>query len=1579
MPITQQADQIKQDVDEPVHARSVRWQFNPKLLNVSAVFVFIAAVVVGTGYWYQSSNIAASLMSRASEAGEANDWETQLAWLEQLQLLNPTDPTTALALANVAEKAIDLPPANRYDRVMRARNLMTEATALLKNEKGDTYEQVLEALERRLVKRELQFGLRYAQNIRRRVIALNAEKDDKELLRAFAIAKHTIARASETPTEILDQETEDKAGDFWLWLDQQPIPQILDTAWKANPQSIEIAARLASEIIESPDSFPTDGSVESALASQLAELRENGRAVIILHSLLQRSDATAATALLNENFDPALERLKQQLASPDPTPATETSTEVVSQGTMQTLPPLDPSQSYQPFWDFNLIIAWARENVQSGAPMHEKIDAVLDQLLALKAPSIPRGLIEDAYVLRVRETKDVNAAILDSVLLAGIERLGVDSPRLQLRRAARLSTSADLGNAKAAVQQLEETLQARRARLVGIAGTRLTAEQKTAEETQLATLTWSKDVLRGVLAGREGLLEKASQIFKNVLRSQVTVSNQQRLQATVLLADIYRRMAAWDLAATTYEAATLLSPERQDLRVLAAKAWTSAGNVSNAFAQWRTIEGNSPRLQLQQLRALIAEEIAKPPRGRNFESIWRRLDTLNAQLTTAAGEDGADSLKSELALLALAVPDRDDGSERKSNLQRLLQLADDSPNDARLQQVAAISLAREGKIESGRTLIQRLRQIEDVDSLTFTLANAKFEAAAGNLKSAINALLAFIENNPNEALEATTLAARYMASDNSTGRACEILQQIPPKLHTPESGFQLFSYVLATLPSPITSKADFSTLKKAEQLLIGLKDPTQTWWKLAKAIRLLTESRNNDLSAEESAELIVEAGQLSGEISAARPRWGLGLSLAGQVSAARGEDMAAIQSLQAGISNGDVRLSSSYLLTQLLLKMNRVAEAESEYSRFERLRQANSNIAAFGVSIAERKGDYAQSLQLARQTAESNNEDEIAWLLVAQAAMLAADATNDELAKADLLSETRTALEIALGLSNDTSITAYQMLLRFRAEFFDEEALRAELLKLSESKVSEPKRSLLSGRSYLQLKDPTSAFPLLKRAEKNAPTDPTVFVALSEYYQFVGDDQNTIKMLERAFQIAPNRVDIRNRLAIAIALRSGSDIPWQRLKSLLDTNLIGDSKNKLLHALILVNRGNKKQELQAEQLLQNLVRSKSPKADDARRLLASLLRKRWGIAASIDSKSPEAQRALAEARGVYLTLVNRDKPKPLDIYRLGDLLLRAEQTQDVTALADQLDAITKGSPVALDLRLRLAKQAGDSESVKKYTKDWANRAMEVDGLLQSSVWETAGQLLSRLGYHEESIVWLERAYRNDPEKFRPYVLGLTRARRFNEAITLCTEQYEADQAADTAAALADVAVLMGLGVQARALADEEEAVLAQALKEHPKNARLLEAIGTMRLAQERYAEAIPLYKESAKFAPDNVRLLNNLAMALSEIPNMEAEAVPFARKAIELYGRSPELLDTLGLVLARNNEVKEAEQVLREAVSASPDPRYRFHLLIALLKQEKRVEAISQWSQLDIDDLKKAALTPAERRDLNEVRQRFEG
>ena len=1568
--------------------RSLRWEFNGKLLLTSVAAVATAVAFIAVAYWYQSGNIEKTLATRAAAAGAANDREMQLKWLQQLKILKPDDPVTALDLAEVANQAVELPPANRLDRIQRARNLMSEAVAILKKHDSQDQNGEIEALERKLIERELQFGAIHATSIRRRVIGLNAGKDDKEILRAFAIAKHSILSTSTVATREIDAEIIDKAGDYWLWLDQQPLSTIVTTAWQANPNDIALAGRLAKEILERPESFLPNGaastdSIKAALKTELKEMSHDGQAQLILYSLLFNDDADEATRLLDEQVESALARLKKESANAKQDAITDTDAKSLLELSKPTLPPPHSSQTYQPVWDYNVINEWANVELQKNSPEFARIISILDQLLALPDTQIPASIIEGTYVLRTQAPPDATDASVNKILLAGIERLEVESPKLQMMRAANLSSSGPLGDAKEAVQQLDKTIQARRANLVGTAGTRLTQEQKSAEEAQLNDFSWNKDVIIAMIASREGRLDDASRILEDALRKQVSVSTAQRLRAMLLLGDVYRRMEAWDLAATAFEAASVLSPEKQQLRVLAAQAWTSAGNVSNAIKQWKSIDGNSPLLQVQQLRAVIAEELAKPPRKRNFESIYRRLDLVRENLLKLTDSDddsnGLNGLKSELALLTLAVPDRDDGSERQSTLQRLTKLADASPDDPKIQTAAALSLVKAGEITTGRRLIERLRDLVGEDSLSFTLTNAKFEAAAGDLKSAINDLLAHAASHPDDVLDSTMLAAEFMATQNERKRALKLLLDVPIKQHTPESGFRLFTYALADLPAPIDSDTDFSGLESAIQVINGVDNATKTWWKLATAIRLLTESSNKDLPAEKNNELMAEASQLSAEISAARPRWCLGLSLKGQISAARGETSLAIQALQAGISNGDVRLSTSYLLTKLLLQMNRVSEAESEYSRFERLRQANANIAAFGVSIAERKGEYQNSLKLARKSAESNDEDELSWLLVAQAAMMAARSTDEQLAKDDLLSEARTALDIATELSADTSVSAYKMRLRFRAEFFDPDALRLDIAKLAESKINEPTRSLLAGLAYVQIKDGASAFPLLNRAKSNAPKDPQVYLALAQYYQLIGDNNNTITSLERAFQLAPTRVDIRNRLALALALRSGAEVPWKRLDNLLDTKLAGDSQNKLLHSLILLNRGDEKEEVQAEQILTRLIKSNDPKADDARRLLASLLRRRWGIAASADTNSPEAQRALSAARGLYLTLINREKPRPSDIYRLGDLLLRAKQTQDVTGLADQLDAITQGSPIALDLRLRLAQQSGDNQKIEEYTQAWAKRALKVDGLLQASVWETAGQLLSKLGYHNESIEWLERAYQDDPAKFRPYILGLTRARRFNEAIELCIEKYTADHKAETAAALADVAVLMGLGVQARPLAETEEALLKQALQEHPKNANLLEAVATMRLAQERYADAIPLYKESARYSPDNVRLLNNLAMAFSEIKGRELEAIPYARRAIKLYGRSPELLDTLGLVLVRNNQGIEAENVLREAISASPDPRYRFHLLVALLEQDKRVEAISQWSQLDLNELRKAALTPAERRDLKKIRMRFEG
>ena len=163
----------------------------------------------------------------------------------------------------------------------------------------------------------------------------------------------------------------------------------------------------------------------------------------------------------------------------------------------------------------------------------------------------------------------------------------------------------------------------------------------------------------------------------------------------------------------------------------------------------------------------------------------------------------------------------------------------------------------------------------------------------------------------------------------------------------------------------------------------------------------------------------------------------------------------------------------------------------------------------------------------------------------------------------------------------------------------------------------------------------------------------------------------------------------------------------------------------------------------------------------------------------------------------------------------------------------------------------------------------------------------------------------------------------------------------------------------------------------EAAKRYATIPELIEAIATLRLSQQRYDDAVQLYEQAEALAPKNARILNNLAMALSEIPGRESEALPKIQLAVDEFGRSPELLDTQGLVYLRNKLLSEAVTVLQEATLESSDPRYRFHLIMALLQSGDKKKAISQWAQLNLRQLRQMPLTPGELKDLSEIEREF--
>ena len=113
----------------------------------------------------------------------------------------------------------------------------------------------------------------------------------------------------------------------------------------------------------------------------------------------------------------------------------------------------------------------------------------------------------------------------------------------------------------------------------------------------------------------------------------------------------------------------------------------------------------------------------------------------------------------------------------------------------------------------------------------------------------------------------------------------------------------------------------------------------------------------------------------------------------------------------------------------------------------------------------------------------------------------------------------------------------------------------------------------------------------------------------------------------------------------------------------------------------------------------------------------------------------------------------------------------------------------------------------------------------------------------------------------------------------------------------------------------------------QALVLHPGWVVALRNLGDAHLAAGEVEEAIAAYETALRADPDEPTVANNLAWALLQHPQRWGEAEGIIRRAL---ARDPEprgyYLDTLGLLLLRKGEPREALQAFRTALA---DPELR--------------------------------------------------
>lgn len=144
----------------------------------------------------------------------------------------------------------------------------------------------------------------------------------------------------------------------------------------------------------------------------------------------------------------------------------------------------------------------------------------------------------------------------------------------------------------------------------------------------------------------------------------------------------------------------------------------------------------------------------------------------------------------------------------------------------------------------------------------------------------------------------------------------------------------------------------------------------------------------------------------------------------------------------------------------------------------------------------------------------------------------------------------------------------------------------------------------------------------------------------------------------------------------------------------------------------------------------------------------------------------------------------------------------------------------------------------------------------------------------------------------------------------------------------------------------------QDKVLDDWLAKHPQDTAVWLARAELRLARLDLAGAESDYRTVLKLNPDSAQALNNLAF-LVKSRDMK-EAVSLAEKAAQFAPANPNVLDTLGSLLAESGQdTKRGAALLSKAVTAVPNyPLYRLHYAQALIKAGDKAEAASQLEPL---------------------------
>jgi tetratricopeptide (TPR) repeat protein len=1072
------------------------------------------------------------------------------------------------------------------------------------------------------------------------------------------------------------------------------------------------------------------------------------------------------------------------------------------------------------------------------------------------------------------------------------------------------------------------------------------------------------DYLEARLHMMKGEWGAGGQVLVRIRPTLTALNPRLETEANYLLGQCYDHLGNPDEAVVAYQAAVKSEPALVTPRLALLSALQALGRLPEALTEAKEVvqfdrRPADARLVVARLMTMINVRRA-PEEKPNWTPVKGVLELAEKELRQreSADPDGknpgaadvarvrAEVVVLQMTVLLLEAPK--DPKEFGKVVDQVRGRLKEEINKARPSQIEfSLALAGlEGRENKDKEALKILQEAED--KLKKEANDSTRQARRADLHVA---RLTYLVRQPDEKARKAALADEEKVADGLTGeprsRLLDALAEAYARARATADAERLLKLVAKENPTALTPRLELMDIltgqnKEAEvtELLADLRrleGDLGTYWRYGEAARLVRQVRaqsKEGLSPAARSQLKEARGYLD-EVASRRKGWPLAPALQGEIADLEGKPEVAVERYHQALALGDRRPLVIRRLVQHLQEQNRLAEIDKVVREELRGQEQALLLAGLGkqasVSLLG-QGNREGAVEMAKQVLPADSKDYRDHLLLAQ--ILYAAAPDDPAKAAKLFEEAGEHFRKACDLANGAP-EPWVPLVRFLVETGRKEDALAAIKEAS--KAVAPDRSALTlANCHVLVGDLEEAERQFQAALAKQPDDRRVLRHVAMFYfgtAQAAKAEPLLRKLKAILEAAPEppREDlawVRRTLARVLTYET-NESKFEEGQRLIGENLRANPNNPDdLHAQALLLATRMSQRKKAIRLLEELDKQRPLPAEERYTLFRLY---------EADGRWPEAQATM-------LVLLNSEAGRK-DVSlraRYARRLIERGQPADLSEAERQLRLLREaqgptqaaGALLAREIEARLLHARGqDDEAVAKLKEYAASKGVTptAAALLFDELAQDAKKRPEL--YRKEAEELYKKYVQESKSPGRRLVLAgfYGRNGRVGEGLACCEEAVK-DGAPPDAVGTVMTGLLRGEEKPTKEHVERVERWFAGAMAKDGAAGSLLLPLADLRDLQGNYPEAETLYLQVLNQNSKNLVAINNLAWLLALKEGKKSEALDLVNRGIQLVGRSPELLDTRGVIYVALGRADQAVKDLQDCIDQSPSAVRYFHL-----------------------------------------------